>query len=110
MDLVHKDKIQTGLVLRGIDLRDQTKMGLVQMDQTKMDRVLRDQTMVRVLRGQIMDRVQIMVRALRGIDHKGQIQTGLVQIMMLDQKMETTHKKKDLETSRSFFLSNCHLL
>jgi hypothetical protein len=76
-----------------------------------MDRVLKDRIKTdHVLRGQIMDHVQIMVRALRGIDHKGQIQTGLVQIMMLDQKMETTHKKKDLEVSRSFFLSNCHLL
>jgi hypothetical protein len=105
---VHKGKIKMDL-----DLKDQTghvhkgkiQMGLVQMDQTRMDRVLKDRIkMDRVLRG------QIMVRALRGIDHKGQIQTGLVQIMMLDQKMETTHKKKDLETSRSFFLSNCHLL
>jgi hypothetical protein len=94
MDLVHKDKIQTGLVLRGIDLRGQTKM----------DRVLRDQTMVRV---------QIMVRVLKGIDHKDQIKTVLVQIMMLDLrdlirmdlvlKMETTHKKKTSKFRGLFF-------
>jgi hypothetical protein len=98
---------QTGLVL----IMDHAHKGKIQMDHVLiMDRDHKDLTDL-AHKGQIQTGlVQIMVRALRGIDHKGQIQTGLVQIMMLDQKMETTHKKKDLENSRSFFLSNCHLL
>jgi hypothetical protein len=102
MDLVHKDRIktdQTGLVLRGIDLRDQTKMDLVNKDQTKTDLVNKDQIQT--------DHVN------KGIDNRGQtkmdhVHRDLILIMDQDQKglvlkMETTHKKKDLEVSRSFF-------
>jgi hypothetical protein len=89
-----------GLVLRGIDHKDQIK-------------TVRVKIMMLDLRDQTMDRVQIMVRVLKGIDHKDQIKTVLVQIMMLDLrdlirmdlvlKMETTHKKKTSKFRGLFF-------